>query len=81
MNVDHNLINWKEMFQLKNSILNLVGVQFHKMPIQNWLDIFNFWKNYSAVTGSIIVATSLTEFAGNPPCLVCSRIISSFGAL
>jgi hypothetical protein len=30
MYVDHNLINWKEKFQHKNSIVNLVGVQFHK---------------------------------------------------
>jgi len=37
--------------------------------------------NYSAVVGSIIVETLLTEFAGKPPCLACSRTISSFGAL
>ena len=37
--------------------------------------------NYSAVVGSMIVVTELTEFAGNPPCFACSRTISSFGAM
>lgn len=40
-----------------------------------------FQLNYSAVVGSIIVTTSLTEFAGKPPCFACSRTISSFGAM
>lgn len=38
-------------------------------------------ENYSAVTGSMMVETLLTELAGNPPCLACSRTISSLGAL
>jgi hypothetical protein len=36
---------------------------------------------YSEVTGSIISDTSVTTFAGNPPCLACSSIISLFGAM
>ena len=35
----------------------------------------------SAVVGSIIVATSSTRSAGNPPSLACSRIMSAFGAM
>jgi len=36
---------------------------------------------YSAVTGSIIVSTSLITFAGNPPFCACSSIISLLGAM
>ena len=36
---------------------------------------------YSAVVGAIITDTLLIELAGNPPCLACSRTISSLGAL
>lgn len=36
---------------------------------------------YSAVVGSITVITSLTEFAGKPPCFACSLTISSLGAI
>ena len=36
---------------------------------------------YSAVVGSIMFMTSLTEFAGKLPCFACSRTISSFGAM
>lgn len=36
---------------------------------------------YSAVVGSMIVVTSLTALAGNPPWFACSRTISSFGAM
>ncbi len=35
----------------------------------------------SAVTGSMIVATSDTRLTGKPPCLACSRTIASFGAI
>lgn len=49
-----------------------------------WLS-YKHYKNidslYSAVAGSIIAAISLIEFAGNSPCLACSRTISSLGAI
>src|SRR5690242_15543618 len=35
---------------------------------------------HSAVVGSIIVLTSETRFAGNPPWAACSRTMASFGA-
>ncbi len=35
----------------------------------------------SAVVGSIIRATLETRLTGKPPCLACSRTISSFGAM
>ena len=35
----------------------------------------------SEVVGSMMEVTLATEFAGNPPCRACSRIISSLGAL
>jgi hypothetical protein len=41
--------------------------------------LFYAAKPYSAVAGSIISATSVTLFAGNPPCFACSRTNSSFG--
>jgi hypothetical protein len=36
---------------------------------------------HSAVVGSMMALTSDTRFAGNPPCLACSRTIASFGAM
>jgi len=49
----------------------------HLNPISEALD----YKNYSEVVGSIIEVTRFTEFAGKPPCLACSRTISSLGAM
>lgn len=37
--------------------------------------------SYSAVVGSITLRTAATEFAGNPPCVACSRTMASFGAM
>jgi hypothetical protein len=38
-------------------------------------------KPYSAVVASMIALTLLMELAGKPPCVACSRIISSLGAM
>ena len=38
-------------------------------------------RDYSLVVGSITERTWATEFAGNPPCLACSRTVASSGAM
>ncbi len=40
-----------------------------------------FLSYYSAVTGSMIAEILAMELAGNLPCLACSTINSSLGAL
>ncbi|MNR67314.1 hypothetical protein D3C85_1912440 [compost metagenome] len=37
--------------------------------------------DYSAVVGSMMFMTWDTLLAGKPPCLACSRMSSSFGAM
>jgi len=37
-------------------------------------------RSHLAVSGLMIVVTSLTKLAGNPPCLACSLTIASLGA-
>ena len=37
MNTDHNLINWKEIFNPKNIILNLIGVAFITLALKGFM--------------------------------------------
>ncbi len=70
---------WGALCQVREAGGRRMPATRRQMRLVRQLDIAP--TNYSAVVGSITLRTAATEFAGNPPCVACSRTMASFGAM